>query len=185
MIQLHIYSFFFRFFSHLVITDIEDSSLCYTVDPCWLPFYIVVCKCQSQTLNLSTLLSRFGNCTHCFLCLWICFCFVNNFICIIFQKFHALVISYDISPPLSYFTQYGTLWVHCCKWQYFIFLQWFPGWLSGKQSTCDTGDAGLIHGLGRSLEKEMATHFNLLAWEIPWTERPVRLQSIGSQKSQT
>ena len=35
------------------------------------------------------------------------------------------------------------------------------------------------------LEEEMATRSSILAWEIPWTERPVRLQSIGSQKSQT
>ena len=35
------------------------------------------------------------------------------------------------------------------------------------------------------LEKEMATHSRILAWEIPWTEEPGRLQSIGSQKSQT
>ena len=35
------------------------------------------------------------------------------------------------------------------------------------------------------LEKEMATHSNILAWKIPWTEEPGRLQSIGSQKSQT
>ena len=34
------------------------------------------------------------------------------------------------------------------------------------------------------LEKEMATHSNLLAWEIPQTEEPVRLQSMGLQ-SQT
>ena len=33
-----------------------------------------------------------------------------------------------------------------------------------------------------SLEKEMATHSNLLAWEIPWTEEPVRLQSMGLQR---
>ena len=33
-----------------------------------------------------------------------------------------------------------------------------------------------------SLEKEMATHSNLLAWEIPWTEEPVRLQSLGLQR---
>ena len=32
------------------------------------------------------------------------------------------------------------------------------------------------------LEKEMATHSSILAWEIPWTEEPGRL---GSQKSQT
>ena len=34
------------------------------------------------------------------------------------------------------------------------------------------------------LEKEMATHSSILAWEIPWTEEPGGLQSMGSQ-SQT
>ena len=29
----------------------------------------------------------------------------------------------------------------------------------------------------------MATHSSILAWEIPWSEEPVGLQSIGSQKS--
>ena len=32
------------------------------------------------------------------------------------------------------------------------------------------------------LEKEMATHSSILAWKIPWTEEPGRLQSIGSQR---
>ena len=32
------------------------------------------------------------------------------------------------------------------------------------------------------LEKEMATHSSILAWEIPWTEEPGGLQSIGSQR---
>ena len=31
------------------------------------------------------------------------------------------------------------------------------------------------------LEKEMATHSSILAWEIPWTDEPSRLQSMGSQ----
>ena len=31
------------------------------------------------------------------------------------------------------------------------------------------------------LEKEMATHSSILAWEIPWTEEPDGLQSMGSQ----
>ena len=31
------------------------------------------------------------------------------------------------------------------------------------------------------LEKEMATHSSTLAWKSPWTEEPVRLQSVGSQ----
>ena len=35
------------------------------------------------------------------------------------------------------------------------------------------------------LEKRMATHSSMLAWEIPWTEEPGRLQSMGSQKSWT
>ena len=34
-------------------------------------------------------------------------------------------------------------------------------------------------------EKEMATHSSILAWEIPWTEEPGGLQSMGLQKSQT
>ena len=32
------------------------------------------------------------------------------------------------------------------------------------------------------LEKEMATHSHILAWKIPWTEDPGRLQSMGSQR---
>ena len=35
------------------------------------------------------------------------------------------------------------------------------------------------------LEKEMATHSSILAWEIPWTEEPAGLLSMGSQKSWT
>ena len=32
------------------------------------------------------------------------------------------------------------------------------------------------------LEKEMATHSSILAWKIPWTEKPGRLQFMGSQR---
>ena len=35
------------------------------------------------------------------------------------------------------------------------------------------------------LEKEMATHSNILAWRISWTEEPGRLQSTGSQELDT
>ena len=35
------------------------------------------------------------------------------------------------------------------------------------------------------LKKEMTTHSSILAWEILWTEEPGRLQSMGSEKSQT
>ena len=44
-----------------------------------------------------------------------------------------------------------------------------------------------VPSLGREdpLEKEMATHSSILAWEIPWTEEPGGLQSTGSQRSWT
>ena len=42
-----------------------------------------------------------------------------------------------------------------------------------------------LQSLGREdpLEKEVATHPNTLAWEIPWTGGADKLQSMGSQKS--
>ena len=56
-------------------------------------------------------------------------------------------------------------------------------WHSGKESACQAGDVGSVHGLeGRSLEKEVATHCNILAWKIPWTEEPDGLQSMGLQR---
>ena len=44
-----------------------------------------------------------------------------------------------------------------------------------------------VRSLGQEdpLEKEMATHSNILAWRVPWTEEPGGLQSMGLQKSQT
>ena len=51
-----------------------------------------------------------------------------------------------------------------------------------KKSACNAGDLGLIPGLGRPLEKGMATHSSILAWRIPWTEEPGGLQSTGLQR---
>ena len=48
-------------------------------------------------------------------------------------------------------------------------------------SAGDISDAGSIPRSGRSLEEGMTTHSSILAWEIPWTEEPGGLQSIGSQ----
>ena len=39
--------------------------------------------------------------------------------------------------------------------------------------------------LEEPLEKGKATHSSILGWEIPWTEEPGGLQSMGLQKSQT
>ena len=44
-----------------------------------------------------------------------------------------------------------------------------------------------VRSLGQEdpLEKKLATHSSILAWRIPWTEKPGRLQSTGSQESDT
>ena len=41
----------------------------------------------------------------------------------------------------------------------------------------------LTPGLEDHREKKMATHSSLLAWEIPWTEEPDRVQTTASQES--
>ena len=61
----------------------------------------------------------------------------------------------------------------------------FPGSSVVKNPHANAGDSSSIPGSGRSLEKEMATYSSILAWEIPWIEKPGRQQFMGSQKSQT
>ena len=50
------------------------------------------------------------------------------------------------------------------------------GWVAWKMGRVDVLWGGLIF----RMEKEMATHSSILAWKIPWTEEPGRLQSMGS-----
>ena len=57
-----------------------------------------------------------------------------------------------------------------------------PGGSDGKASVYNVGDLGSIPGSGDLLEKEMATHSSILAWRIPSTEEPGRLQSMGLQR---
>ena len=61
----------------------------------------------------------------------------------------------------------------------------FPGGSVVKNLPANAGYArylGLIPGLKNPLKKEMATHSSILAWEVSWTEKPGRLQSMESQK---
>ena len=51
----------------------------------------------------------------------------------------------------------------------------FPGGPAVKDPPANAGDMGSIPGLEDPLEKEMATHSSILAWEIRWTEEPGRL----------
>ena len=62
-------------------------------------------------------------------------------------------------------------------------LEGFPGGSVVNSCQCrNLGDVSLISGLGRSPEKEMATHSSIIACKIPRTEEPGGLQSIGSKK---
>ena len=63
-----------------------------------------------------------------------------------------------------------------------IYLSPFPGYSVVKDLPACTEDVSLIPGLGRSPGEIMATHSSILAWKIPWTEEPSKLQSMGSQR---
>ena len=59
----------------------------------------------------------------------------------------------------------------------------FPGGSDGKESAAMQETWVQFLGWEDPLEKGMATHYSILAWEIPWTEEPGGLQFMGSQKS--
>ena len=59
----------------------------------------------------------------------------------------------------------------------------FPGGPMGKKSRLPLQETQ-VQSLGQKdpLEKEIATHSSILAWEIPWTEESDELQSMGLQR---
>ena len=63
-----------------------------------------------------------------------------------------------------------------------IFKIGFLGGSDSKESAGNTRYLGLIWSPEEPLEKGMATHSSILAWEIPWTGEPGELQSTGLQR---
>ena len=51
-----------------------------------------------------------------------------------------------------------------------------------KNLPADAGHLGWIPEWEDPLEEEMATHYSILAWEIPWKKEPGGLQSMGLQR---
>ena len=96
------------------------------------------------------------------------------------------------TPPLSVsmnLTTLSTLY----KWDYMVLvfcdqlislgIRDFPGGSDGKIICLQCGRPGFDPWVGKiPLEKEMAAHSSIVAWKIPWTEEPGRLQSMGSQR---
>ena len=62
----------------------------------------------------------------------------------------------------------------------------FPGGTVGKEPArqCRRHNTTQVQSLGQDdpLEEGVATHSSILAWRIPWTEEPGRLQSLGSPR---
>ena len=54
-----------------------------------------------------------------------------------------------------------------------------------KNLSANAGDLVGSLSLEDPLEKEMANHSSILAWKVPWTEEPGKVQSMGLQKSWT
>ena len=61
----------------------------------------------------------------------------------------------------------------------------FPGVTQMIESACNAGDLGWIPGSGRFPGEGNGNPPSILAWRIPWTEEPGRLQSTGLQESDT
>ena len=75
---------------------------------------------------------------------------------------------------------------HRCGLMSIYYLSFGYMWSSCKSQSVKNLPAMLetwVQFLGQEdpLEKEVATHFSILAWKIPWTEEPGGLQSMGSQ----
>ena len=58
----------------------------------------------------------------------------------------------------------------------------FLGSSDGKESACNAGDLSSIPGSEGPLKKGMAIHSFILAWRIPWAEKPSELQFMESQR---
>ena len=61
----------------------------------------------------------------------------------------------------------------------------FPSGSAVKNPSANAEYSGLIHGSGRSPEKEMAAHSSILAWEVPWTGEPGELSPWVTKESDT
>ena len=88
---------------------------------------------------------------------------------------------------LNFFSPIFSITMTCCKYLISIHL-WHASQVAlvVRNLPAKPGDIEMwVWSLGEEdpLEKEMATHSSILAWRIPWTEEPSRLQSIGSHRA--
>ena len=119
------------YFPYRLLQNIEYSSLCCTVYPCWLSVLYVYVYVNPKLLIYHPARILYPLVIiSLFLCLWVCFCFVNKLTCIFFldssYKWYHMIF---VFPSLAYFTYCDHLKVHpcCCEWHYsFLWLSSIP-----------------------------------------------------------
>ena len=111
---------------------------------------------------------------HC-VCVYVCVC-----VCV------AIVTNKDLLHVTRNSIQYSVndLYEKRLKKRGYMYMynSGFPGGSVVKNPSANSGDTGLILGSGRSPGEEMTIHSSILAWQVPWTEEPGRLQSMGPQR---
>ena len=63
-----------------------------------------------------------------------------------------------------------------------MYMERLPQWLRSRESVCSAGDKGLIPGSKGFPEEGIGNPSNICLGEIPWTEEPGGLQSMGCKK---
>ena len=114
---------------------------------------------------------------------------IDRFICLLRDENQELILRLLI-PTHYHKIQSSLSHSHCitldnfsmCSHLFNSRMLVLPGGSVVKNLLANAGDVGSIPGWEDPLEKEMETHFSMLAWEIPWTEEPGRLYSMGLQR---
>ena len=96
--------------------------------------------------------------------------FVLFFSSLRFISFYSTSSCYLAISSLSFYI--SVLW-------WFLIPLGFPGGSDGKESAFSVGDLGSVPRLGRSPGEGNTTYSRIVAWKIPWTEKPGGLQSMG------
>ena len=108
----------------MLLQNIGQSFLCYVVWSCWLSILnIVVCTHQFQTPSLSLP----PNSSPLVCSLWVCFCFVIKFICIIIFRFYISAISHDTC--LSLLGLHHPVWWHPGLFMLLTLFHLYSGWV--------------------------------------------------------
>ena len=95
-----------------------------------------------------------------------------------------LLGEWDENIRTSHYIYFHLIILNVCFLYYKVHVYYLVSLVAQMVKSLPTMRETWVWSLAREdpLEKEMATHSSILAWRIPWTEEPGRLQSMGSQR---